>query len=74
MNNVLGHKFHVTNKLAALVAVGTGICGAAAIGGVAPLIRAKEEDVSVTIIAILGTIFTVAYTALLPLLGLFVPV
>lgn len=69
---LLSRKFHVANKLAALIAVGTGICGAAAIGGVAPLIKAKEEDValSVTIIAILGTIFTVAYTALLPLLGL----
>lgn len=68
----LGKKFKVQDELATLVAVGTGVCGAAAIGGVAPLIRAKEENVavSVTIIATLGTLFTVLYTALLPVLGL----
>lgn len=68
----LGRQFHVPEKLAALIAVGTGVCGAAAIGGVAPLIKAREDDVaaSVTIIAVLGTLFTVAYTALLPILGL----
>lgn len=68
----LGHRLKVTDKLAALIAVGTGVCGAAAIGGVAPMIKAKEEDVavSVTIIALLGTLFTVLYTAILPLLGL----
>lgn len=68
----LGKKFRVHQTLTDLIAVGTGVCGAAAIGGVAPLIKAKEEDVaiSVTIIATLGTLFTVIYTALLPMLGL----
>lgn len=68
----LGKRFHVHQPLADLIAVGTGVCGAAAIGGVAPLIKAKEEDVaiSVTIIATLGTLFTIIYTALLPMLGL----
>lgn len=68
----LGKRLGVAAKLTTLVAVGTGVCGAAAIGAVAPLIKAKDEDVavSVTIIALLGTIFTVAYTALLPFLNL----
>lgn len=68
----LGHRLKVADKLAALIAVGTGVCGAAAIGGVAPMIKAKEEDVavSVTIIALLGTLFAVLYTAILPVLGL----
>ncbi|HMM20131.1 MAG TPA: putative sulfate exporter family transporter [Selenomonadales bacterium] len=70
--NRLGKKFGVAKDLATLVAVGTGICGAAAIGAVAPVIKAKEEDVTVavTIIAVLGTVFALAYTALIPFLGL----
>lgn len=69
---VLGRRFTVEKKLTTLLAVGTGVCGAAAIGAIAPLIRAKDEDVavSVAIIALLGTVFSVSYIALLPLLGL----
>lgn len=68
----LGHRLGVERDLTTLVAVGTGVCGAAAIGAVAPVIKAKEEDVTVavTIIAVLGTVFTVAYTTLAPVLGL----
>lgn len=70
--HLLGRKFTVEKKLTTLLAVGTGVCGAAAIGAIAPLIRAKDEDVavSVAIIALLGTVFSVAYIALLPMLGL----
>jgi uncharacterized integral membrane protein (TIGR00698 family) len=55
-----------------LTACGTGICGAAAIVAVASQVKAKPEQtaVSVAIIAILGTIFTFAYTLLYPMLGL----
>lgn len=55
-----------------LVGVGTGICGAAAIAAVSPIIDAKEEDtaMSVGIIALIGTIFAVAYTVLRPLLSI----
>lgn len=69
---VLGRRFTVESKLTTLLAVGTGVCGAAAIGAIAPLIRAKDEDVavSVAIIALLGTAFSVCYIALLPMLGL----
>ena len=70
--HILGRKYTVDRKLTTLLAVGTGVCGAAAIGAVAPLIKAKDEDVavSVAIIALLGTVFSVAYIMLLPVLGL----
>lgn len=70
--HLLGRKFSVAQRLTSLIAVGTGVCGAAAIGAVAPVIKAKEEEVavSVAIIALLGTVFTVAYTTLLPVLNL----
>lgn len=69
---ILGRRLDIEEKLVTLVAVGTGVCGAAAIGAVAPLIRAKNEDVaiSVTIIATLGTLFTIIYTATLPVLAM----
>jgi uncharacterized integral membrane protein (TIGR00698 family) len=69
---LLGRKYTVGKKLTILIAVGTGVCGAAAIGAIAPIIKAKEEDValSVGIIALLGTVFAVSYIALLPFLGL----
>lgn len=46
-----------------LLAAGTGICGAAAIAAVSPLIGAKEEDtaVSVGVIALTGTVFALIY-------------
>ncbi|MEW9673843.1 YeiH family protein [Ammoniphilus sp. 3BR4] len=68
----LGKLLSVDKYLAALIAVGTAVCGAAAIVAVAPLIKAKKEftAVSVACIAILGTIGTIAYTLLYPVLGL----
>lgn len=55
-----------------LLGVGTGVCGAAAIAAVAPIINSKEEDtaISVGIIALMGTIFAIGYTILRPLLPL----
>lgn len=68
----LGKILKVDRYLTALIAVGTAVCGAAAIVVVAPLIQAKKEftAVSVACIAILGTIGTIAYTLLYPVLGL----
>lgn len=62
----LGKRFGVDTVLAVLVASGTAICGAAAIAGVAPMVKADEQRtaVSIAIIAILGTVFTFAYTFL----------
>lgn len=64
--------FHVEKRLALLTAAGTAICGAAAVAAIAPQVKSKDEEtaVGVAAIAILGTIFTVAYTLLFPALGL----
>lgn len=58
--------------LSLLLGVGTGVCGAAAIAAIAPIIRAEDEDtaIGVGIIALVGTLFTLAYTVLYPYLGL----
>jgi uncharacterized integral membrane protein (TIGR00698 family) len=68
----LGHKLSVDRHLSALIAVGTAVCGAAAIVAVAPLIGAKKETtaISVACIAVLGTIGSVAYIFLFPYLGM----
>jgi uncharacterized integral membrane protein (TIGR00698 family) len=65
-------KLKADRSLSFMLAVGTGVCGAAAIAAVSPLIKAKEEDtaIGVGIIALMGTIFTVIYTLLLPVLPL----
>lgn len=59
-------------NLSLLLGVGTGVCGAAAIAAVSPLVKAKEEDtaIGVGIIALIGTVFTIVYTLLRPLLSL----
>ncbi|KGP92535.1 membrane protein [Pontibacillus chungwhensis BH030062] len=53
-----------------LLAVGTGVCGAAAIAAVSPILKSKEEDtaLSVGIIALVGTVFGIAYTIVGPFL------
>lgn len=68
----LGKKNHIDTQLIVLIAVGTAVCGAAAIVAVAPLIGAKKETtaISVACIAILGTIGSIAYIFLYPYLGL----
>lgn len=57
-------------SLSFLLAIGTGVCGAAAIAAVSPILKAKEEDTAIGagIIALIGTIFAIAYTILLPFL------
>jgi uncharacterized integral membrane protein (TIGR00698 family) len=68
----IGKLLSIDRHLSALIAVGTAVCGAAAIVAVAPLIGAKKEltAISVAFIAIMGTIVTVFYTFLYPVLGL----
>ncbi|WP_229683200.1 YeiH family protein [Virgibacillus oceani] len=53
-----------------LLGVGTGVCGAAAIAAVAPIVKSKDEDtaIGVGIIAMMGTIFAIGYTILMPFL------
>ncbi|RHW40341.1 YeiH family protein [Neobacillus notoginsengisoli] len=64
--------FGAEKRLGILTACGTAICGAAAVVAIAPQIKAKEEEtaVSAAVIAILGTIFTLAYTVLYALLNM----
>ncbi|WP_339252355.1 putative sulfate exporter family transporter [Sporosarcina sp. FSL W8-0480] len=59
-------------NISLLLGVGTGVCGAAAIAAVAPIIKAKDEDtaIGVGIIAMLGTVFAIGYTLLRPILPL----
>jgi uncharacterized integral membrane protein (TIGR00698 family) len=58
--------------LSLLLGVGTGVCGAAAIAAVSPIVKAKEEEtaIGVGIIALVGTLFSIAYTILRPYLPL----
>lgn len=60
----------VPRDLAVLTGIGTAVCGAAAIVAIAPIIRAREECVaiSITIIALVGTVSTIVYTVLYPYL------
>ncbi|MBM7866524.1 putative sulfate exporter family transporter [Heliobacterium gestii] len=69
--HLLGKRLAVGERLTSLIAIGTGVCGAAAIGAAAQAVRAKDEEValSVTLISLLGTAFTVLYTLLQPVLA-----
>lgn len=57
-------------SLSLLLGVGTGICGAAAIAAVSPIVKAKEEDtaIGVGLIALVGTLFAISYTVVRPFL------
>ncbi|WP_442601621.1 YeiH family protein [Paenibacillus sp. KN14-4R] len=69
---IVSRLLRVQAPLALLTSIGTGVCGAAAIAAVAPQLKSKEEDVAVGVvmIALMGTLFTVMYTLLQPVLGL----
>jgi uncharacterized integral membrane protein (TIGR00698 family) len=62
-----GRVFKIPSRLAALIGVGTAICGNSAIIATAPVIEAKDEDVSfaVATITLFGTLAIVVY----PLVG-----
>ncbi|WP_019120961.1 YeiH family protein [Brevibacillus massiliensis] len=55
-------------SLSLILGVGTGVCGAAAIAAVSPIVKAKAEDtaIGVGIIALVGTVFSVIYTIVRP--------
>lgn len=57
-------------SLSLLLGVGTGVCGAAAIAAVSPIVKAKDDDtaIGVGIIALVGTVFAIGYTLLRPIL------
>jgi uncharacterized integral membrane protein (TIGR00698 family) len=64
--------FKADKSLSLLLGIGTGVCGAAAIAAVSPILKAKEEDtaIGVGIIALMGTVFAIIYTILRPILAL----
>ncbi|WP_419892982.1 YeiH family protein [Oceanobacillus kimchii] len=66
----LGKLVKANKNISLLLGVGTGVCGAAAIAAVAPIIKAKDEDaaIGVAIIALMGTVFSIMYTILRPIL------
>lgn len=70
LSYTLAKIFKADMTLSMLLGVGTGVCGAAAIAAVAPIIKAKDEDtaVSVGIIALLGTVFSIFYLLIRPYL------
>jgi len=62
-----GRIFRIPPRLAVLIGVGTAICGNSAIIAIAPVIEAKDEDVSfaVATITLFGTLAIIVY----PLVG-----
>ncbi|NRD77780.1 putative sulfate exporter family transporter [Bacillus sp. BRMEA1] len=66
----LGKVLKAEASLTMLLGVGTGVCGAAAIAAVSPILKANDEDtaIGVGIIALVGTIFSIIYTILRPFL------
>lgn len=59
-------------SLSLLLGIGTGVCGAAAIAAVSPILKAKEKDTALGagLIAFLGTVVAIGYTLVQPLLPL----
>ena len=65
--HVLGRLAGVPGKLATLIGIGTAVCGNSAIVAAAPVIRAKDEDVSFAIAT--NTLFGTLAVLLYPLIG-----
>lgn len=63
----VGRRMGMRRQLAGLIAVGTAICGCTAIVATAPLIKAKESEVSYAIACI--TLFGIAAMFMYPFLG-----
>jgi uncharacterized integral membrane protein (TIGR00698 family) len=68
----VGRAIGVDRKLAELIAAGTSICGASAIVATNIVTDARDEDVAYAVasITLFGTIATLVYPLLAPLLGL----
>jgi uncharacterized integral membrane protein (TIGR00698 family) len=63
----MGRRMGMRRQLAGLIAVGTAICGCTAIVATAPIIKAKESEVSYAIACI--TVFGIAAMFVYPILG-----
>lgn len=66
----LGKLLKADSSLSMLLGIGTGVCGAAAIAAVSPILKAKDDDTAIGagIIALVGTIFSIVYTIIRPIL------
>ena len=66
----LSKHFKGNDKISLLLGIGTGVCGAAAIAAVAPIVKSDDDEtaISVGIIALVGTIFAIVYTLIHPIL------
>ncbi|MGW8957191.1 YeiH family protein [Paenibacillus sp. NPDC055715] len=64
----LAKRFKADASLSLLLGIGTGVCGAAAIAAVSPLLKSKDEDtaIGVGLIALVGTVFSILFTVLRP--------
>ncbi|WP_379147191.1 YeiH family protein [Paenibacillus sp. sgz500992] len=62
----------IDRTLGLLTACGTAICGAAAVAAISPQLRASDNEtaISAATVAVLGTIFTLVYTLIYPVLSL----
>lgn len=60
------------STLVLLLGIGTGVCGAAAIAATSSILKAKDEDTAIGagIIALVGTVFSIAYTIIRPFIPL----
>lgn len=69
---LIGRLLKADRQLTLLLAIGTGVCGATAIAAVAPLLAAREDRTaaSVGLVAAAGTLLSVAYVLLAPVLPL----
>ena len=67
LGTMLGRVFKVEKRTASLVAFGTAICGGSAIAAMAPVLKAEDDEIAVS----LATVFTLNAIALLlfPLIG-----
>lgn len=67
---LLAKLFKADLNLSLLLGIGTGVCGAAAIAAVSPILKANDEDTAIGagIIALIGTVFALTYTFLMPFL------
>ncbi|MEK3951487.1 putative sulfate exporter family transporter [Paenibacillus sp. FSL H7-0703] len=68
----LAKRFKADASLSLLLGIGTGVCGAAAIAAVSPLLKSKDEDtaIGVGLIALVGMVFAILFTVLRPWLPL----
>ncbi|WP_436959610.1 YeiH family protein [Staphylococcus xylosus] len=63
---LLNHYIKGDKAITLLLGIGTGVCGAAAIAAVSPILKSREKDtaINIGIVALIGTLFSLAYTVI----------